>query len=724
MKETPLHTNRPAVRPASVRSTVLFVLSLSATLATFVGPTRAGAADPKSVAKCQGALAKAGAKFVAKKLATLAKCTDGVFTCIQTVDETAGAKRTACIEKARAKCAGAFGAITAARQAFLAGATKSCAGLDAAQLTGNDGLGYTAVDCTAFGGAVTDLPSLTSCLAKQHDCLASQIFQLQVPRVLELLQFTPPDAVTVAPADADALACLDATGGTGADVNDVVLGKSVAKCQKAVAKIGAKLATQRLGALAKCVDAVFVCAATKTGDDLAACNAKAKAGCTKAFAKNDDQGEAAEAATGKACGDAAVFPAFVAPEGGNLDALRPSNLATGPRTARTLSGFCSPLVTVDDYERCLIAHVFGLAEELFTFEAPRTQSLLTAIGCSIGACTPTGPPGDTAGITQILDASGDGTHPFGTVGGIAVDPQGNVYVTGTHTDNAFKITPGGGITQIIDATGDAIGHTLNAPVPIAVEANGTAYVGGDVNLFKITAGGAITQILDQQGLNDQFHFFNGPQAILVTPDHTVYATGYNSAFKITSGGTKSVILDVSGDGKQGHICQLTAGIGVDSGNNFYVACTLTSFVFKISSTGSITPALTAAGDGTIPLQAPKGLVVRGTTAYVVSFINDSVFKITADGTVSRILDATGDGVGHTFDAPTGIAVDDTDNVYVAAYGTNNVFQITPAGVITQVIDAAGDGKGHPLIHPEPLFVDGEGRIYVGGGDSVFKIVLP
>jgi len=42
-------------------------------------------------------------------------------------------------------------------------------------------------------------------------------------------------------------------------------------------------------------------------------------------------------------------------------------------------------------------------------------------------------------ITQIIDATGDGTNPLNDPYSIAVDSSGNVYVTGEDSNNAFKI---------------------------------------------------------------------------------------------------------------------------------------------------------------------------------------------------------------------------------------------------------------------------------------------
>ena len=84
-----------------------------------------------------------------------------------------------------------------------------------------------------------------------------------------------------------------------------------------------------------------------------------------------------------------------------------------------------------------------------------------------------------AQITEIIDAAGDGTgNPFDEPYSIAVDGSGNIYVAGFHSDNAFKITPGGVITEIIDATGDGTGNPLDFPFGIAVDGSGKVYVTG------------------------------------------------------------------------------------------------------------------------------------------------------------------------------------------------------------------------------------------------------
>src|SRR5262249_49099219 len=163
-----------------------------------------------------------------------------------------------------------------------------------------------------------------------------------------------------------------------------------------------KLASGRTKTLEKCVDALFVCAQTKSGDDLTKCRTKARAGCATAFDKLTAQGTALGASLGKPCGDATLFNAMRSAARAHLKVLGPL-VASLPRVAA-----CASLTTVDDYATCLLAHSVVLVENLFTFEVPTAQSLLGEVGCTLADCgaaptpQPTATPGGNAKITQII----------------------------------------------------------------------------------------------------------------------------------------------------------------------------------------------------------------------------------------------------------------------------------------------------------------------------------
>ena len=103
--------------------------------------------------------------------------------------------------------------------------------------------------------------------------------------------------------------------------------------------------------------------------------------------------------------------------------------------------------------------------------------------------------GSGLGIALVDSSGGSGnlriSGSAATSLGIAVDAARNIYVGGVGTDNAFKITPAGGITEIIDATGDGMGNLLDEVQGLAAEADGDVYVTGEDtnNAFRITAAG-------------------------------------------------------------------------------------------------------------------------------------------------------------------------------------------------------------------------------------------
>ena len=362
----------------------------------------------------------------------------------------------------------------------------------------------------------------------------------------------------------------------------------------------------------------------------------------------------------------------------------------------------------------------------------------------------------SAQITEIIDATGDGTNALDAPRGVAVDGSGNVYVAGEGNDHAFKITPGGTITEIIDATGDGT-NVLTNPRGIAVDGSGNVYVAGGLtsNLFRISSGGAVTEIVD--GTGDGTNGLNRPDNFSVAVDGSgnVFVSGLNSdnVFRVdastlatcSTGGTPCTIteiIDATGDGT--NVLDGPKGVAVDGSGNVYVTGELSDNAFKIdastiatcSTAGTpctITEIIDATGDAAgNTLDLPQGLAADGSGNVFVGGINtDNVFQITSGGAVTEIIDFTGDGAGNNFQNAYGISVDSAGNVYAAAQNTDNAFKIDTPGTcstggtpctITEIIDATGDGT-NALDFAYDTAVDSSGNVYVSGffSDNVFKI---
>jgi len=323
-------------------------------------------------------------------------------------------------------------------------------------------------------------------------------------------------------------------------------------------------------------------------------------------------------------------------------------------------------------------------------------------------------PGGT--ITEIIDATGDGTNALGAPNGVATDLSGNVFVSGENTNNAFKIsTPGtcstGGtpctITQIIDGPGDGLGNTLGTPFGVATDSSGNVFVAGrsSSNAFKISTPGTCS-----------------------------------------TGGTPCTItqiIDSTGDGT--NALSSGRGVGTDSSGNVFVTGQSSDNVFKISTPGTcstggtpctITEIIDFFGDGLgNNLNTPQLIATDSSgNVFVTGQTSDNAFKISTPGTCStggtlctrtEIIDSTGDGGGNVLDRSRGVATDSSGNVFVAGVNSDTVFEITPGGTITEIIDSTGDGLGNTLDAPSSVATDSWGNVFVTGqaSSNAFKLVV-
>lgn len=284
-------------------------------------------------------------------------------------------------------------------------------------------------------------------------------------------------------------------------------------------------------------------------------------------------------------------------------------------------------------------------------------------------------------ITEFLDSTGDGAgHPLHHARNVAVDSSDNFYVIGYSSQNVLKVTPGGSITQIIDATGDGT-HPLFSPEGVIADASGNVYVAGwwTDNVFRITPSGGITQIIDAAG--DGVNALDGPASIGLDGAGNVYVSAQHSdnAFRITPAGVVTQILDASGDGA-GHALDRPWGIAVGVTGNVYVAGTFSHNVLRVTPGGVITEIIGSAGDGAgNTLRVPAGLALDGAeNVYVTGSDSDNAFRISDPGganVVVEIIDGAGDGAGNALDYPVRIETDRSGNVYVGGFESNNVFKI-------------------------------------------------
>ena len=353
-----------------------------------------------------------------------------------------------------------------------------------------------------------------------------------------------------------------------------------------------------------------------------------------------------------------------------------------------------------------------------------------------------------AGVAGTVISSADGTGStaqFSGPRGVAVDSAGNVYVADSSNHTIRKITPSGMVTTLAgkagssgykDGTGTAA--LFNEPFGVVADSAGNVFV-TDTNsnaIRKITPAGVVTTLAGGSGpgTNDgtgPAAKFHEPHGIAMDSSGTLYVADYENHMvrKVTSAGVVTTLAggaDIAGyaDG-QGTAARFMAlqGIAVDSAGNVYVTESGNKDVRKISPTGLVT---TLAG-GVGKFGGPRGLALDASgNLYVGDYSANVVRKVTSTGVVSLYagtapVAGSNDGTISTalFYGPSGVAIDNSNNLYVADTLNNTVRKISASGTVTTLAGFAGrtssvDGAATAARFQDPyaMAADGSGNLYV------------
>jgi hypothetical protein len=290
----------------------------------------------------------------------------------------------------------------------------------------------------------------------------------------------------------------------------------------------------------------------------------------------------------------------------------------------------------------------------FGFPLRLGLALLIAFGIAAGSIA-SAQLAQSSGAFSVV-VSGLVTYPAG----VAVDSNGNVYLSDTANKQVLKETlSGGGYTQSVVANSS---NGLGGAWGVAVDGSGNVYIADNINddIWKATP----------------------------------------------SGGSYSVSAILSGLSRP-------TGIAVDASGNLYIATTAASEVLKETlSGGSYTPSVVA-DMTTNGLVGPIAVAVDASGDVYIGDVNDSqVVKETLSGgtyTQTVVANAASNGIDEAY----AVAVDASGNVYIGDFLNERLLKETPsAGSYTQTV-VFGD-----LIEPGGVAVNSHGNVYVGG-DALF-----
>jgi len=295
--------------------------------------------------------------------------------------------------------------------------------------------------------------------------------------------------------------------------------------------------------------------------------------------------------------------------------------------------------------------------------------------------------------------------------GVAVDTLGNIYVAQTGNpvggNNTIRlITPAGVVSTLAGSSAGYLnGMGTNAqfanPWGIALSPQGNIFVADFLysHIREVTVAGAVTNYAGfspgyQNGTTAAAQFQH-PTGVAVDALGNVYvADDYNNAVRmITPAGMVSTLAggtagSANGIGTNAKFNSIL-GITCDSSGTVYVTDNLNAMIRQITPAEVVS---TFAGgiqgykDDSISTNArfagPTGITIDKHGNVYVSDQGSCIRKITASGIVTTIAGnatqgyADGPGATAQFSNPFGLAVDSQGNVYVADRGNQRIRKIT------------------------------------------------
>lgn len=238
---------------------------------------------------------------------------------------------------------------------------------------------------------------------------------------------------------------------------------------------------------------------------------------------------------------------------------------------------------------------------------------------------------------------------FNTPSGIAIDKQGNLYVADTGNHAIRKISRQGRVTTLAGngqpgyRDGDSSSAQLNAPLGVAVDANGNVYVADTYNdkIRRISPDGKVSTI---------------------------------------AGGKRNGFLDgAAGDA----LFDTPSGIAINSHKDLIIADTRNNAIRKLTQTGVVsTLQQSASNDKDALMRRPVGLAVsHDDHVYIGENGEGRILHLTPEGILRGITGidvdfVAGDEKILRLSSPTGLLVTATGDVMVADSATTALYRLT------------------------------------------------
>ena len=251
---------------------------------------------------------------------------------------------------------------------------------------------------------------------------------------------------------------------------------------------------------------------------------------------------------------------------------------------------------------------------------------------------------------------GAGSAPWG----VAIGPDGLIYVTDSRLHQLAAQSPDGGIVRVLASSGSGPGK-LRRPQGVAVSPEGEVYVvdGGNRRVQVFDLLGELRRQWGRRGSDPGE--FDAPRGIALDAFGDVYvADGFNDRVqKFSRDG--EFLLAWGERGRSSGQFSTPTGIAVGASQTIYVADTFRDRVQAFDPDGSFVRFVTEPS----VIRNPIGLAVDSADRlYITEDVDHRLVVVESDGTTVGTIGSEGRLDGE-FQFPRGAAVDEAGRVYVA-----------------------------------------------------------
>jgi tripartite motif-containing protein 71 len=319
--------------------------------------------------------------------------------------------------------------------------------------------------------------------------------------------------------------------------------------------------------------------------------------------------------------------------------------------------------------------------------------------------------------------------------GIAVDSDGNVFVSDYGLDRILKFAPDGSLLTQWGGSGSALGQ-FSSPFGVALDSSNTLYVADQLNnrVQRFASDGTALGAWGAPGAGA--NELRTPFGVAVGAGHVYIADFGNDRVQVYGmDGSLAGTLGAHGSG-DGQFLR-PAGVAVASDGTLFVSDHFNDRIERFGGDGRFVSQLPTTASGPVsgplasfgPVATPTVLALAAlptvgtltdtptasatlppaTPTPAASLATTPVATLSASITATPTAAALADA---QLRRPEGVSVDREGNLWVADYGRDRVVKLSPDGRLLSSLGNHGSGPGE-FVGPKGVAIDpNSGRIYV------------